>query len=404
MRRPAFQMGLLCTAMLFAGLIYAWSVLCGPLAVRLSGLSGTAVTVQDLSGAFGLSFFGSSAGIFLGGVLVRRAGFRASLALAALSIFAGFAGTAVSPSVWLLTLSYGLFYGTGAGMAFGLCMARAISLYPARRGFAGGLVSMAWGLSAAPMAIAAAWLVGRFGVRDGVLALGTMSATAVLLVALLSRSAPAEGEGAATHPVSANETVWTQMLRTADFYAMFAMLMFACMGSMLAIAHVASIADAQLGVSPGEAALFVSLLAVASTAGRFAAGALSDRIGRVPALLGALLLLAAGFAAMAMSRHGDTALFALGCAAVGLNYGAFCGVFPSFAADRFGVRELGRNYSFFNFACCVSGFLGPALIGLSGPREHFLASYAAAGLCALASAAIGLALMRSRRFACLCRK
>ena len=404
-RKPAAALAVICAVLLCSGIIYAWGVIAAPIAAHLQAVTGVPHSAASVSPAFGLSFFGSSVGIFLSGMLASRFGCRFSLVVAALLVFTGYLGAVSSPSLVFLVLSYGLVFGAGSGIGFGTCVATAVGLFPARRGLTSGLTSMSWGLSAAPMAVVAAVLVEDFGVEKGALALAGFVACAMLAGALLlaPRYEPAQDKPGATrrNPALATrlqeEIPWHRMLRTADFYLMFGTLALTWMGALMIFSQGAVLAIDQLKVDARQAALFVSVLAVSGTFARVVGGAASDRFGRIPTLLASVSAMLAGLACLAASREGSTALFALGCVAVGLTYGTYCGVYPSFVADRFGPRELARNYGFFNLSGALAGFAGPALVALSSPEEHYALAYAAAGACALASAGLCCVLLIRNR-------
>ena len=148
------------------------------------------------------------------------------------------------------------------------------------------------------------------------------------------------------------------------------------------------------------AALAVSVISIANTAGRFVFGALSDKLGRIPTLSLTLLLALAGFAMLAASGHGDAALFFVGITAIGICFGAFVGIYPGLVADEYGPRHNSVNFSVMAFGYSIGGFVGPLLLrwadtGTSFTRAYFVC--AAAAVVGLVCAGIYLLVKKNRR-------
>ena len=101
-------------AMLFAGILYAWSILKSPLAAAFGW------SASELALNFTLAMSCFCIGGLLGARLSKRAGHRTALVAAGILSAAGFWLTAAlrSPSVWLLYLTYGVLAGLGIGIAY----------------------------------------------------------------------------------------------------------------------------------------------------------------------------------------------------------------------------------------------------------------------------------------------
>lgn len=82
----------------------------------------------------------------------------------------------------------------------------------------------------------------------------------------------------------------------------------------------------------------VSVLALFNASGRIAAGALSDKIGRIHTLMIAIGLSVVGAVVLYATGSGDNAQFYAGVSVIGISFGAFMGVFPGFTADQFGAK------------------------------------------------------------------
>lgn len=106
--------------MLFAGIIYAWSILKAPLQAEFGW------SVSALAGNFTLTMCFFCLGGILGGLLSRRMGDRLTLLLAAVLACAGFLLSArlSGENIAALYVSYGIMGGLGIGVAY---MGRTIS-------------------------------------------------------------------------------------------------------------------------------------------------------------------------------------------------------------------------------------------------------------------------------------
>lgn len=108
------------------------------------------------------------------------------------------------------------------------------------------------------------------------------------------------------------------------------------------------------------AALFVGALSVCNGIGRVLWGAVSDAVGRAPALLAMFLLQALAFAALADA--GDPATLLVPAAVIAACFGGGFAVVPAFAADLFGARNAGTVCGAMLTAWSAGATAGPVLI------------------------------------------
>ena len=131
-------------AMLFAGVLYAWSILKAPLASEFGwGASGLA-----LNFTLAMSFF--CIGGLLGAQISKRKGHRMALILAGILSAAGFLLTAAlgGNSVWMLYITYGILAGMGIGIAYNVVIATVSAWFPDKKGLCSGCLMMGFGASA----------------------------------------------------------------------------------------------------------------------------------------------------------------------------------------------------------------------------------------------------------------
>lgn len=149
-------------------------------------------------------------------------------------------------------------------------------------------------------------------------------------------------------------------------------------GAMMLFSCVASIAQNAVGLTTSTAAGAVSALALTNTVGRFAAGTVSDRIGRIPALFLSLSLAAVGFIVLLNTHVGDAVLFFAGIGLIGLCYGGYVGIYPGFTVDQFGPKYNSVNYGIMAAGFSTGGILGPMLVKWTADGHDYSACYTAA--------------------------
>ena len=287
------------------------------------------------------------------GALTDRRGPRIVLVAGAVLLGAGYALTALSPSVWPLTLALGLVAGAGMSAAFVPCNATVVRWFVERRGLALSISTSGSSFAAVLMPLVAGWLVGRVSWRTVYVALAIVVFVGLLVASRLMVASPearglditAERSGRragpdAEPPVAADEPSLTraEAMRTGVFWVIA--LIFLCTWTVvfLPLVHLSPFARG-LGVSAGVASGLVSAIGVGGLVGRTLTGGVSDRLGRVPTLGVVLVVQMLAFVAFALAHH----LVVLFPAAIafGFGYGGTTTVFPALVADRFGRAHAG---------------------------------------------------------------
>ena len=131
-------------ALLFAGIIYGWSILKAPLAADFGW------TADQLALNFTLTMCFFCLGGMAGGLLSKRIGSRASLILAGALSCLGFFLTARldGASVAMLYVSYGVLAGLGIGIAYNVIISTVNAWFPDKKGTCSGALMMGFGASA----------------------------------------------------------------------------------------------------------------------------------------------------------------------------------------------------------------------------------------------------------------
>ena len=131
-------------AMLFAGSLYAWSILKAPLALAFG------FGQSELALAFTLAMTFFCIGGLLGAQLSRRFGHRTALIAAGVAAALGFILTSLlrDASIVTLYLTYGVLAGVGIGIAYNVVIATVSAWFADQKGLCSGCLMMGFGASA----------------------------------------------------------------------------------------------------------------------------------------------------------------------------------------------------------------------------------------------------------------
>ena len=342
----------------------------------------------DVSLVYGLMGGVYFAGGAFAGLLADRVGPRVVAAAGMLCIAAGLWASSLAESMQGIYAAYGLGLGVGVALVYTPVMANVPPWFSRRRGLASGIASAGIGAGTLVLPLLATWAITVWQWRDA----SRSIALAVLLLGLVSawllRRAPA---ATALRGAVAPGASLRQALGSSDFHCLYAVCVLASPAMFVPFAHV-SAAARDLGVPAAQAVGLVGLIGVGSLVGRFAIGALADRVGRPQTL--ALTLASMGLSfGLWLVAGGYTALagFALW---MGLSYGGIVSLLPALSMDLFGARAVAAILGTLYTGAAVGNLFGPWLAGAAFDR---LGSYApVVWACALGC---GLAMLVALRLA-----
>ena len=271
------------------------------------------------------------------------------LTVGGLMIGAGLVLASCAESLLMLSVVYGLCFGFGVGLTYVSTLGTAMKLFPDRKGLAGGLVTMSYGLSSMCVPIAASNLIEHFGITFALLIFGLVCGSVIAAAGILSGAATSAGVSheitqalaafwdrplAASHStLPVEDKNWKEMLASPVFYAMLVLFICGSTGALMLIPSAVMISMQQIGLTAQAAAGCVSALAVANTLGRVSGGLISDRIGRLPTLGVSLFAAMSGLMLLLCSGTDDVTTFLAGLILTTVCYGSFVGVFPSLTVE-----------------------------------------------------------------------
>jgi len=341
-------------AMLFTGVLYAWSVLKSPLASEF----GWGPSELALNFTLAMSFF--CIGGLLGARLSRGMGHRWALLTAGAAAAVGFGLTSFlgGASVGMLYLSYGVLAALGIGIAYNVIIATVSAWFPDKKGLCSGCLMMGFGASALILGNAAdALFKSALGWRGTYLLLGAAICVMLVLGALLLRKPgprtelprPRAAKAGSGERFERRDYTSGQMLCRPSFWMAFVCISFlAAVGSSV----ISFAKDLALSVEAPEslAVSLVGVLSVCNGLGRVLTGALFDAIGRRKTMLWAngLTVCAAAMTLLAVSA-GSLPLCVVGLCLTGISYGACPTITAAFTSSFFGMKHFSTNMAFMTF-------------------------------------------------------
>ena len=132
-------------AMLFSGVLYAWSILNAPFKSAEFNWSDSILSTN-----FTLTMCFFCLGAFFGSLICKKIGPKLTLLLAGLLVGGGFITTGLltaNSSPYLLYLTYAFLGGTGIGISYNVVVSTVCAWFPDKKGFCSGCLMMGFGIS-----------------------------------------------------------------------------------------------------------------------------------------------------------------------------------------------------------------------------------------------------------------
>ncbi len=375
-------------AMLFAGIIYAWSILKVPLQAQV----GIPTGMLSLNYTITMSFF--CLGGLVGARFAKGAGHRFAIILAGIWSGTGFLLTAfLEPgSQLLLFLTYGFLASLGIGVAYNVILSTVNAWFPDKKGLCAGFLMMGFGASALILGNAASSLFdsplgwrGTYCLLGG--ALGLVLVTAGLLLKLPEPAMVLPAPKAKNGPKAA-DLAPRQMLRRPSFYLAFLYLVFLTAVGSSVISFARDLA-LDVGAPTALATTLVGVLSVCNGLGRILTGAAFDWLGcRKTMFAAALLTMAAAAVTLISVVTGNLALCIVGLCLTGLSYGASPTTASAFTAAFYGSKYYATNMAIMVFNMMGSAFIATLFGSLLTVTGGFTVPFMV--LLAMATGALGL--------------
>ncbi len=341
-------------SMLFAGVLYAWSILKSPLSLEF----GWSPSQLALNFTIAMTFF--CIGGLLGAQISKRVGHRTALLISGILSAIGFVLTSAirTDAIGMLYISYGILAGIGIGIAYNVVIATVSAWFPDKKGLCSGCLMMGFGASALVLGNAAdSMFKSSLGWRTTFIILGGAICLFIVMSALLLKKPdsstllpqPKLSAAAKSEDFDRRDFTSLQMLCRPSFWMAFVCISFlAAVGSSV----ISFAKDLALSVDAPEslAVSLVGVLSVCNGLGRIITGAVFDAIGRRRTMLCAntLTILAAIMTLLAVSVR-SLPLCIVGLCLTGISYGSCPTITAAFTSSFFGMKYFSTNMALMTF-------------------------------------------------------
>jgi len=368
-------------AMLFSGVLYAWSILKVPFATELG------FEKSSLAFNFTLTMCFFCIGVFLASKLIKLLGSKLSIILSGILVGLGFILTGcVTGSVVYLYIFYAVFAGLGIGVAYNVVLSTVSAWFPDKKGFCSGMLMMAFGASTLILGKIIEYLFAKenIGWEKTYVILG-IALTVVLVITGLLIKRPHESvkfpeikvkKKANNESFEAKDFTTSEMMKRFTFWRAFV-----CLICLTAVGNsVISFAkDLVLGVGAADslATTLVGVLSICNGLGRIFTGALFDAAGRRKTMLTAnfITIIAAGVTLLAVSLN-SLPLCIVGLCFTGLSYGSCPTVASAFTSAFYGTKNFASNFSITNSHLIPASFIATASSSLIVSTGGYVAPFA----------------------------
>ena len=380
-------------AMLFAGIIYAWSILKVPFASELAYDSKALALNFTLT----MSFF--CVGGLLSTLLVKWLGVRLTLMLSGTLAGGGFVLSSLlqAGQIGVLYLTYAFMAGLGIGIAYIVIISTVNAWFPDQRGTSTGVLMMGFGASSLVLGnLANSLFESTLGWRNTYIVVGIAIALTLILTSLAIRRpddtvtlpSPRPKAHMRAESFEARDYAPTEMIRRFSFWRAF--VAFTCItavgSSVISFARDLALS---VGAEAALATTLVGVLSVCNGLGRIITGATFDAMGRRFTMIASnVLAIAAASITLLAVGIGSLPLCIAGLCLTGMSYGTVPTNCSAFMAAFYGTKHFGTNLSLGNFNLMLASFMATACSALQVSTGSYTLPFTV--LLAMASVALVL--------------
>lgn len=385
--------------MLFAGILYAWSILKVPFAQEL----GYAPSLLALNFTLTMCFF--CIGGLVSSFLVKRYGTKPMIVLSGVLAGLGFVMTSLLnvTTSFLLFVTYAFLAGLGIGMAYIIIISTVNAWFPDRRGLSSGALMMGFGASSLVLGnLADALFASPIGWRFTYIIIGIAIALVISLSALFIEKPDANANLPAPKTVArkreesfeARDYTSAEMIKRFTFWRAFLFLVFNTAVGSAVISFARDLA-LSVGAEAALATTLVGVLAMFNGLGRILTGIVFDKMGRRFTMLSAnaLTIVAAGMTLLAVSIH-SLPLCIVGLCLTGMSYGASPTVASAFTSAFYGQKHFASNLGIVNFNLMAASFIATACSTLQQTSGGYTAPFVLLLCLAVAGLALNISIKK----------
>ena len=386
--------------LLFAGLVYAWSVLSTPIAAEFADWSKA-----QLSMTFTIVMIMFCIGSLLCGLLSGKLSAKMAVRIGAVLFLLGFFLASRTQSLAMLYIGFGVLCGLSSGLCYNAVMSTMVRWFPDRPGLISGVLLMGFG--------GGSFIIGKLyqvwtpveigGWRVSFLVMGIIIFVVLAICSFFFVApgadfvAPAAKNGKAAVKTAGREYKPLEMVKKPSFWLYYVWAIALSAAGLALISQASGVVwEASASQTAGAVATIVGLISICNALGRVLFGGMYDKYGRSLSmqLVNILFIVTSGVLILALTAK-SVVVVIIGFILGGLAYSGVTPTNSAFCRAYFGPANYPVNFSLINsnlifasFGSTVSGALFDAS-GSYNATFFLIIGLAVVGiLCSLAISAL----------------
>ena len=355
--------------LLFAGLVYAWSVLSTPIAVEFADWSKA-----QLSMTFTIVMIMFCIGSLLCGLLSGKLSAKMSVRIGAVLFLLGFFLASRTQSLAMLYIGFGVLCGLSSGLCYNAVMSTMVRWFPDRPGLISGVLLMGFG--------GGSFIIGKLyqawtpveigGWRASFLVMGIIIFVVLAICSFFFVApgadfvAPAAKNSKAAVKIASKEYKPLKMVKKPTFWLYYVWAIALSAAGLALISQASGVVwEASASQTAGAVATIVGLISICNALGRVLFGGMYDKYGRSLSmqLVNILFIITSGVLILALAAK-SVVVVIIGFILGGLAYSGITPTNSAFCRAYFGPVNYPVNFSLINsnlifasFGSTVSGAL-----------------------------------------------
>lgn len=386
--------------LLFAGLVYAWSVLSTPIAAEFTDWSKA-----QLSMTFTIVMIMFCIGSLLCGLLSGKLSAKMPVRIGAVLFLLGFFLASRTQSLAMLYIGFGVLCGLSSGLCYNAVMSTMVRWFPDRPGLISGVLLMGFG--------GGSFIIGKLyqawtpveigGWRASFLVMGIIIFVVLAICSFFFVApgadfvAPAAKNGKAAVKAAGKEYKPLEMVKKPSFWLYYVWAIALSAAGLALISQASSVVwEASASQTAGAVATIVGLISICNALGRVLFGGMYDKYGRSLSmqLVNILFIVTSGVLILALTAK-SVVVVIIGFILGGLAYSGITPTNSAFCRSYFGPANYPVNFSLINSNLVFASFgstISGALFDASGSYNatfFLIIGLAVVGiLCSLAISAL----------------
>ena len=355
--------------LLFAGLVYAWSVLSTPIAAEFADWSKA-----QLSMTFTIVMIMFCIGSLLCGLLTGKLSAKMAVRIGAVLFLLGFFLASRTQSLAMLYIGFGVLCGLSSGLCYNAVMSTMVRWFPDRPGLISGVLLMGFG--------GGSFIIGKLyqawtpveigGWRASFLVMGIIIFVVLAICSFFFVApgadfvAPAAKNSKAAVKIAGKEYKPLEMVKKPSFWLYYVWAIALSAAGLALISQASGVVwEASASQTAGAVATIVGLIPICNALGRVLFGGMYDKYGRSLSmqLVNILFIITSGVLILALAAK-SVVVVIIGFILGGLAYSGITPTNSAFCRAYFGPANYPVNFSLINsnlifasFGSTVSGAL-----------------------------------------------